>query len=108
MLCIGAGFLKTFLGGTLLFVIRINGNNRIFAIAWATADGENNDIWVWYLQTVKHCVENLNHNGITIILYQLKVRHISIVVVGIATSHVLILIFILTSQNVVFRQLSML
>ena len=43
MLCIDASFLKIFLGGILIYVVAIDGNNQMFPLAWVVVEGENND-----------------------------------------------------------------
>jgi len=42
-LWIDAASLKTFLGGKLLSIIGIDGNNQMIPLAWAVAKGENNE-----------------------------------------------------------------
>ena len=73
MLCIDAAFLKTFLGGTLLSAIGIDGNNQMYPLAWAVAEGENNESWGWFLTNAKNCIGSSDTQGWTIISDQHKV-----------------------------------
>ena len=54
VICIDACFIKTFLGGVLLAAVGRDANDQMFPIAWAVAEGENNDSWVWFLMLLKN------------------------------------------------------
>ena len=41
-------FLKTFLGGKLLAVVGRDGIDKMYPIAWAVVEGENNDSCEWF------------------------------------------------------------
>ncbi|KAK5819100.1 hypothetical protein PVK06_024059 [Gossypium arboreum] len=43
-------FLKGFLGGYLLAAIRIDANNGIYPIVYATIESENQASWLWFLK----------------------------------------------------------
>ena len=73
LLCIDASFLKTFLGGTLISAVAIDGNNQMFPVAWAVAEGENNDSWTWFLNNVKTCIGATDGKGLTLVSDQHKV-----------------------------------
>ena len=60
MLCIDGSFLKTFLGGSLLAAIGMDGNNQMFPIAWAVIEDENNDSWEWFLHHLRDCLGGTN------------------------------------------------
>ncbi|XP_021767368.1 uncharacterized protein LOC110731795 [Chenopodium quinoa] len=60
-------FLKTFLGGQLLSVMGRDGNDQIYPIAWAVAEGENNLSWEWFFLHLKDCLELDEGQGVCII-----------------------------------------
>ncbi|XP_057785404.1 uncharacterized protein LOC131002930 [Salvia miltiorrhiza] len=43
-------FLKTYLGGQLLCAVSKDGNNKMFLVAWAVVEAENEECWSWFLK----------------------------------------------------------
>ena len=67
VICIDACFLKTFLGGQLLSAIGRDHNDQMYLISWAVVEGENNEIWEWFLQNLQIVVNLGDGNDLAII-----------------------------------------
>src|SRR5579859_5489393 len=53
LLCIDGTFLTGRYKGTILIVIRADGNNQVLPVAFAFVENENTESWYWFLQRVK-------------------------------------------------------
>ncbi|XP_074278541.1 uncharacterized protein LOC141602128 [Silene latifolia] len=53
LLCADSCFLKTFLGGHLMAVIGRDGNEKMFPVAWAVVEGENNESYEWFFPAIE-------------------------------------------------------
>ena len=67
LICVDAHFLKTFLGGQLLATVGRDGNDKIYPIAWAVMEGENNDLEEWFFIKLHKCLGLDEGNGVTFI-----------------------------------------
>ncbi|XP_056695664.1 uncharacterized protein [Spinacia oleracea] len=67
VICIDACFLKTFLGGQLLVAVGRDGNDQMYPIAWAVAEGENNNSWEWFMIKLQKCLDLDDGEGIAVI-----------------------------------------
>jgi hypothetical protein len=56
VICIDGTFLTGKYKGTILTVAAADGNNQLFPLAIAFAEGENGDTWYWFLERLKHMV----------------------------------------------------
>ena len=50
VLCLDGAFLKTLIGGVLLFAVARDGNNQMYPISWAVMEGENESTWKCFLE----------------------------------------------------------
>jgi hypothetical protein len=73
VICIDGTFLTGKYKGTILTAVAAHGNNRLFPLAIAFAEGENGDSWYWFLERLKQmvvkevsnvCVIHDRHKGI--------------------------------------------
>ncbi|XP_076933282.1 uncharacterized protein LOC143599133 [Bidens hawaiensis] len=48
---------ETFLGGMLLAAIDRDANDKMYPVAWAIVEGENNDSWDWFMTELKKCLD---------------------------------------------------
>jgi hypothetical protein len=73
VICIDGTFLTGKYKGTILTVVAADGNNQLFPLAIAFAEGENGDSWYWFLERLKQmvvgdvsdvCVIHDRHKGI--------------------------------------------
>ncbi|XP_074290993.1 uncharacterized protein LOC141617729 [Silene latifolia] len=67
LLCVDSCFLKTFLGGQLMAVIGRDGNEKMFPVAWAVVEGENNESYEWFFQQLKSRLGEVDGDGWTFI-----------------------------------------
>lgn len=67
VICVDGCFLKTFLGGQLLTAVGRDGNEQMYPIAWAVAEGENNLSWEWFFGELQKCLDLGDGEGICII-----------------------------------------
>ncbi|XP_057770651.1 uncharacterized protein LOC130990435 [Salvia miltiorrhiza] len=65
-------FLKTYLGEILLDAVRKDGNNKMFLIAWACVEIENEVCWRWFLKHLFKDLEITHGAGWTFISDQQK------------------------------------
>ncbi|XP_021763991.1 uncharacterized protein LOC110728656 [Chenopodium quinoa] len=89
VICVDGCFLKTFLGGKLLSAVGRDGNEQMYPIAWAVAEGKNNLSWEWFFEQLKNnlglgdgegvCIISDEHmailNGVTNVLPKAEHRH---------------------------------
>lgn len=64
---IDAAFMKWDVKGQMLAVVGRDGDNRIFPIAWAVVEVENNPNWLWFMQLLKKDLGLEDGANITII-----------------------------------------
>ncbi|XP_021715987.1 uncharacterized protein LOC110683888 [Chenopodium quinoa] len=67
VICVDGCFLKTFLGGQLLSAVGRDGNEQMYPIAWAVAEGENNLSWEWFFEHLKSNLGLGDGDGVCII-----------------------------------------
>ncbi|XP_021734705.1 uncharacterized protein LOC110698475 [Chenopodium quinoa] len=68
VLAVDACFLKTFLGGQLLYAVGRDANDQMYPVAWAIVEGENNLSWeCFYLVLLNHVV-NFPENLLSLVL----------------------------------------
>ena len=70
-------FLKTVLGGAILSSIAKDANNKMYPIAWAVVERENEDTWTWFLQILFEELGVIDGFGWAFISDQQKVHHIN-------------------------------
>jgi hypothetical protein len=56
VICIDGTFLTGKYKGTILTAVVADGNNQLLPLAIAFAEGENGDIWYWFLERLKQMV----------------------------------------------------
>lgn len=49
-ICFDACFLKTTLGGALLAVVSKDCNQKMYPLAWAVVEKENEETWRWFME----------------------------------------------------------
>lgn len=72
MLVVNGTHLQGKFKGVMLSANSVDGNGRIYPIAFAVVDGETDDAWTWFFERVKHAVGAItklviisNHNPST-------------------------------------------
>ncbi|XP_057535489.1 uncharacterized protein LOC130813663 [Amaranthus tricolor] len=65
--CIDGCFLKTFLGGMLLSAVGRDPNEKMYLLAWAVVEDENNESWQWFIYELKKCVPHDNGKELIVI-----------------------------------------
>ncbi|CAL2257087.1 unnamed protein product [Prunus armeniaca] len=63
VICLGGTHIKGPHPGQLLFVIRVNGNNDMFPIAYAVAEVEAFNTWMWFLELLGQDLNIGNSHG---------------------------------------------
>ncbi|XP_021746178.1 uncharacterized protein LOC110712061 [Chenopodium quinoa] len=67
VLAVDASFLKTFLGGQLLYAVGRDANDQMFPVAWAVAEGENNLSWEWFFVHLQKVLELGDGEGVAVL-----------------------------------------
>ena len=73
IICVNPCFLKTFIGGQLLFVMGRDGNDQMYLTAWEIMEAENIDSWVWFFIKLQKCLALLEGNVVAVISYEHQV-----------------------------------
>ena len=60
-------FMKWDIKGQMLAAVGRDGDNRIFPIAWAVVEVEDNPNWLWFVQLLKNDLELEDGSNCTII-----------------------------------------
>ncbi|XP_076929352.1 uncharacterized protein LOC143593681 [Bidens hawaiensis] len=56
VIIIDGAYLKGSFKGTMFLVVCIDGNNKIFPIAYSVGKSENGESWTWFLTKLRECV----------------------------------------------------
>lgn len=65
-----AYFLKGDFGGQLMAAVGMDGNNKIFPIAYSVVEGEIKEYWDWFIKLLLEDSEELNHMAYIFISHQ--------------------------------------